>query len=329
VSAVQDVHEISAIGYGFMATKALCTALDLEIFTHLAEGPRTPEQLQARCGAVLPPLRTLLHACAGLGLLVRAGDAYANAPGAQQYLVRGAPRYFGDYFRFQIDRQIYPALAQLGDALRGRPTRPLYALMASPDEAALFSDAQHVGSLGPAHLLAQRVDAAGWRQLLDVAGGSGAFSIALCRRHPQLAATILDFESVLTVAGRQVTLAGLAGRIALLPGEALATAWPGEQDAVLMSYLLSAVPATVHAALLAKAHAALRPGGLLLVHDFVLDPGGDGPRHAALWLLANAISGPQQASFDAAELARAGFEDIQSQALLPGITRLVQARRPA
>ena len=56
-----------------------------------------------------------------------------------------------------------------------------------------FSSAQHSGSLGPARLLAKRLDLKDRRKLLDVGGGSGAYSIALCAANPRLSATILDF----------------------------------------------------------------------------------------------------------------------------------------
>jgi ubiquinone/menaquinone biosynthesis C-methylase UbiE len=329
---LSDVKDLSGIGYGFIASKTLFAALDLELFTHLADGALSADALQRRTEAAPNALRTLLRACTSLGLIGRDGERYYNSPAAAQYLAKTSPRYFGDYFRYQIDRQIYPSLHELGDALKGRPTTPMYARMASPAEAELFSTAQHVGSLGPAHLLAQRLDGSTWTRLLDVAGGSGAFSIALCRRNPQLRATILDFEAVVPIARRFVEQAGLSARISAIAGEALATPWPEGQDAVLMSYLLSAMPAPSFGPLLRKAFQALRPGGALLIHDFMLDEARHGPPHAALWFVANLINGPQQVSFSAGDLATllldSGFAEPQGTDLLEGLTGLLSARKP-
>ena len=121
------------------------------------------------------------------------GDRYFNSPAAAAYLVMKSPLYFGDYFRYQIDRQIYPSFEELGDALNGKPTTPMYARMSSPAEAELFSRSQHVGSLGPAHLLARRVDGSHWTSRLDVAGGSGALMRAYrsrCLHHHYLNGSI-------------------------------------------------------------------------------------------------------------------------------------------
>src|SRR5213078_99986 len=90
--------------------------------------------------------------------------------------------------------------------------------MADAREAERFSRAQHAGSLGPASLLARRVDLSGAGHLLDVAGGSGAFTITLCARFPDLHATILDFPNVATVARRYVAEAGIGDRVEFLPG---------------------------------------------------------------------------------------------------------------
>ena len=331
VRLLSEAKDISDVGYGFMASKVLFAALDLEIFSHLADGPLAVDEIQKRTKAAPNGLRTLLRACTSLGFLGLDGDRYFNSPAAAAYLVMKSPLYFGDYFRYQIDRQIYPSFEELGDALNGKPTTPMYARMSSPAEAELFSRSQHVGSLGPAHLLARRVDGSRWTSLLDVAGGSGAFSIAMCERNPQLRATIIDFPNVVQIAQRYASQSGLAERISTVAGEALATSWPGGQDAVLMSYLLSAMPADTFRPLFEKAWRALKTGGTILVHDFMLDDQRHGPSNAALWFVANSISGPDLVSFSASDLTTilldSGFTAPESTDLLPGLTGLVSARK--
>jgi hypothetical protein len=90
--------------------------------------------------------------------------------------------------------------------------------MDDPEEALSFSRGQHAGSRGPAVMLARTVDLKGARRLLDVGGGSGAFSITLCQRFPGLTATILDFPGVQTPAAAFVRDAGMSDRITFTPG---------------------------------------------------------------------------------------------------------------
>ena len=114
--------------------------------------------------------------------------------------------------------------------------------------------------MGPASLLAKRIDLGDCGRLLDVGGGSGAFTIALCRRNPELTATILDFPGTVETARDYAAAAGLAERIGHLGGNALTTDWPGGQDVVLMSYLWSAVGRDDIANLAGRAFEAPGPG---------------------------------------------------------------------
>lgn len=330
MAAITDVREISRIGYGFMASRALFAALDADLFGHLAAGPKPLEALAADTGLKPGRLRPLLTACVALGLLTREGDRYVNAPASATYLVRTSPAYFGDYFRFQVSRQIYPTLLHLDAALRGERV-DFYSQLRDPQEASAFTRAQHSGSLGPAHVVARLVDLTGARRLLDVAGGSGALSIVLCERTPGLECTIIDFPSVAAVGRGLVRDSGLADRIAFVEGDAREIGWPGDNDVVLMSYLLSAVAESSAHDLLGKAYKALRPGGRLLVHDFVVDDDGTGPPLAALWLLNAVTIDADVASLTPTWLStaatRAGFHDPRITPVVPGTTRLLSASR--
>ncbi len=329
---LKDVRDVSRIGYGFMASKALFAALDLDLFSVFARGPATLDETAAAVGIPAKRLRTLLTAVRALGLVGTDPEGrFINSPAAANFLAKSSPHYYGDYFRFQIDRQVYPHMTDLLPAIHGRAARPFYELTVDPDEARHFSVAQHVGSLGPAHLLSRRLGAVTWRRLLDVAGGTGAFSITLCHRNPALSATILDFPKVCDVAASYLAEAGLPDRIALLRGDARTTDWPDNQDAVIMSYLLSAVAATDLAPLLSRAYASLGPGGTLILHDFMVTDDLAGPASAALWLLFNVVSDPDAPQLTPGMLigaARAaGFVEVEEFELLPGITRAVVARR--
>jgi 2-hydroxy-4-(methylsulfanyl)butanoate S-methyltransferase len=328
-------REIGAIAYGFIASKTLFAALELGLFTALADGPQAIGELAATVAVVPTRLTTLLRALVALGLVVADGDRFANSPAAQRHLVRGAGDDLGEYYRLQIGRQIYPALVHLdaGIAGKGAAFDGFPGLMASTDEATTFTVAQHTGSLQVARTLADRLPLPGARRLLDVGGGSGAFSIAFCERNPELQATLVDFPHVLDIASTYRDAAGLAARIALLDGDATREPWPDGQDVVLLSYLVSALGADEIDDVLAAAHASLRPGGLLVVHDFLLDDDRPGPATTALWFLQYLAWQPDALSFTDAELgawlSHAGFVPGPATVLIPETTKVVLARKEA
>jgi hypothetical protein len=334
VEPLTDVRDISRIAYGFIASKALFAALELDLFSRLLE-PKSIDALARESGIPARRVKTLLATLTALGLVVRDDDRFRNSPASERYLMRGSPASFGEYYRLQVNRQLYPALEHLDAGLAGDASNisvDQEGLLSDPVEAEIFSVAQHAASLGPAIRLATTIDLQESRTLLDVAGGSGAFAITLCRHYPELAATIIDFPNVIEVARRFIADAGLSERIDLTGGNALDTDWPGNQDVVLMSYLLSAVKEDDIPALLASAYRSLRPGGLLIVHDFMLDDDEQGPALAAQWFLLGLALQPDAGSFSAATLsvlvAEQGFTGVSSQTLIPQITKVVVGSKP-
>src|SRR5580704_1389190 len=331
---IEDVREISAITYGFMASKALFSALEFDVFTHIAQGADSTSALAAVTGVAENRLLTLLAALKSVGLVSEAAGRLINAPATSRYLVAGAPGDFRDYVRYVNGAFGYESFRHLDEALRGDrifPDKGWYEGLVYEGGIGgeRFSSAQHTGSLGPARLMAKRVDLEDRGKLLDVGGGSGAYSIAFCAANPRLSATILDFPETVDTAKRYAREAGLADRVANLAGNAVAVDWPGGHDVILMSYVWSAVGEADIAILAKRAVAALPPAGLLLVHDFMVDDAREGPRFAAWYLLGSMLDNPSAVCLTPAYVDRVlrdvGFRVENTEVMLPGITMLTKA----
>ena len=333
---ITDVRDVSKLAYGFMASKALFSALNIELFGLISRGKNSAEEISAATGVPVFRVKTLVAALVSVGVLVQNNDLLENAPATETYLVPGAPAYFGDYYRFQIGGQIYELMNHLDAGLIGDDDGLAYQRMSGwlsdPARAEDFSRAQHAGSLGPAMMMAKRVDLSDATKLLDVAGGTGAYSIEFCKRNEALTATVLDFPTVTAVAERYVAQANMGDRISLLAGDARETDWPDDQDVVLMSYLLSAVDGSDIIPLFERSFSALRPGGQVIVHDFMLDEDRSGPSSAALFFLQYLAHQPDAISFTASDLypllEKTGFEVVSDEVMIPEITKMVSARKP-
>ncbi|MBN7784081.1 methyltransferase domain-containing protein [Ponticoccus gilvus] len=337
MAALETADQVSDIAFGFMGSKALFAALEVGVFTELSRQPSTAAQLAERTAVDADRAETLLTALAGLGLVVGEAGTYSNAPAAEAFLVKGAKHDFGDYLRLQVGRQMYGLLDQIDHALTDRlpedATGSYAEWFSDPEQARLYSRSQHAGSLGPARQVLRRVDLSGARRLLDLGGGTGAFAITLCADNPGLTATIVDFPNVAALGRDYLAEAGLSDRITYVEGNALDCDWPGDQDVVLMSYLFSGVPGEAHAGLLRQAFESLAPGGRLLLHDFVVRADRSGPKLAALWQLQHTAFTPRARSLDAGWLAEAlagaGFTGVEIDDLIPEMTMLATAHKPA
>ena len=153
-----------------------------------------------------------------------------------------------------------------------------------PKEAEVYTDSQHSGSIGPARTLLNIADLSQAKTMLDVGGGSGAWSITLANANPQLNSAVLDFPNVCTVGRHKVAEAGLESQVSFIEGNCLTTEWPEGQDIILMSYLSSSVSGDDLPELYQRAYDCLNPGGQLIVHDFMCEDDRKGPPLAALWV---------------------------------------------
>jgi 2-hydroxy-4-(methylsulfanyl)butanoate S-methyltransferase len=126
--------------------------------------------------------------------------------------------------------------------------------------------------------------------------------------------------------------AGLADRISHIAGNAIAVDWPVGHDVVLMSYVWSAVGEADIAVLAKRAFDALPPGGLVLVHDYMVDDAREGPRFAAWYLLGSVLDNPTAIcltpTYVEQILRDVGFQIGGTEVMLPGITMLTRAGKP-
>ena len=235
---------ISAIAYGFMGSQALFSALELGLFTALADGPLAFDDLANGLGAPAGPLRTLLSTCVALDLINWDGERYGASAASQRFLVRSSRSYVGDYYLRQIDAVLYDRMRLVRGLLRGERVEGLaYAdALDAPEASEDFIRGQHAGSLAPAALLARALDLSGSTYLLDLGGGSGAFAIEAVRRYPKLTAVVYDLPQVTRLTERIIQEAGLERRIACVSGDLREDAWPGGADVILLSYIVSCYP---------------------------------------------------------------------------------------
>lgn len=337
ITPVESAEELSSIAFGFMASKALFTGLHVDIFTLLADGPMTAEELAKASGVPANRIITLTTALASIGVLTyEKGTKLKNSPAADAFLSKKSKYDFGDYLRYQIDQQMYPFLLQLHAVMQGElPDSAISSYqhwMADEEQASVYSESQHAGSLGPGRSLARTVDLSSAEHMLDVGGGTGAMTISLCKAYENLNATIIDFPNVAEIGWRFISEAGLVDRVRYIPGNAVEAEWPGEMDAILMSYLISGVPGEAVTKLLDKAYQSLKPGGRVMIHDFMVEEHRRGPALAALWQLQHMAFTPDAHSLSVGWLKmageKAGFQVDDGQDLIPAMTKLVVLTKP-
>lgn len=314
---------------GFRDSRVLLTAVELDLFTAVGEG--ADAAAVARKLASDPrATESLLNALVALGLLAKHDGTFTNTATSARYLVAGAR----DDSRAAIMHTVYlwPTWSTLTECVRqgtSVATRETGRGDAAWTEA--FIAAMHKNATARAPTLVRVAGVDGVRRVLDLGGGSGAYSIAFAQAKADLAADILDLERVAPIARRHIDAAGLADRVKVRVGDLHDDSYGSGYDLVLLSAICHMLSPQENRAVLAKVRAALAPSGRVVIQDFILNLDKTGPKTGVLFALNMLVGTQAGSSYSEQEytdwLRDAGFAEIRRLAL-PGPTDLVVARRP-
>jgi cyclopropane fatty-acyl-phospholipid synthase-like methyltransferase len=192
-----------------------------------------------------------------------------------------------------------------------------------------FIAAMDHGARGRVRAMVQAVGVNGTRRMLDLGGGSGAYSIAFAKAAPELHSEIIDLPEVVPIAQKHIADAGLAHRITVRSGNMLSVELlPRGYDFVLLSSICHMFSPEENRALFARARAALAPDGRIAICDFIADPDKATPRSAALFALNMLVATRGGATYSEPEyrawLKDAGFSEIK-RIRMPGPVNLMVA----
>ncbi|MHB8810707.1 MAG: methyltransferase [Desulfobulbaceae bacterium] len=296
-----SVGQLLATSSAYWRGCALQAGVRLGVFTALHEGPAQLEEIAARIDADSRGTELLLNALAAMGLLVKEGRFYGNAPAAREYLSRASDKYLGHIILHH--HHILDGWAQLDQAVkRGAPVRKRSYGEAVERESFLLGMYNLAMNIAPR--LCPQVNLAGRRRLLDLGGGPGTYAIHFCLANPGLSAVIYDLSTTEPFARQTVGKFGLAERIAFAGGDFNEDPISGgPYDVAWLSHILHSHGPDECRRIIERTVAAMAPGGLILIHEFILENTGDAPEFPALFSLNMLVNNPAGRSYTEEELS--------------------------
>lgn len=291
---------LNDLTWAYRASRTLQTACLLKVFTHLAQHPLTSEELANCCEAPADRLEKLLIACCALGLLKRERIRWCNSDLSDKYLVEGRPPYQGNIILHAFN--VWNVWTSLPYDLVKDATK------AAGGEHTNFILGMHNLTMGGrGDLFLKAVDLSGRKNLLDVGGGPGTYSIFACGKYPDLHATVFDIPDTIAIAREVVAAEHMIDRITLRGADWDTDDFGSGFDAVLMSNILHG-PESGAANKLQKAYRCMESGGLLAIQEFLLNDTKTGPSIPALF---NVMVGAYSRGELFGVLEKAGFDEIQ------------------
>ena len=332
-----DTTRLQRLARSYAETAVFYAAIDLELFTHVSRGADSIASL-ADAMAITPlNAERLVVAALALGLLERdEAGALRNAADCEKFMVKDSPRYAGAWMTFT--RHEVPDWFALTDRLRDT-TPPselgMYADL-TVERARKYHRATASIGMGAGRRFCRHVDLTGRTRLLDLGGGSGAYSINAVQTFEGLEAIVLDLEPVTVVTAEYLAEHGVADRVATHAADFVNDPLPAGCDVAVMASNLPIYSAENIAKVVRKTFEVLEPGGEMHLIGETLNPDGIGPIDAALWGMAEVNYGASGSGGRAHSVTEcigyfeaAGFVDVTNVEFVPHTLTRTTGRKPA
>ena len=263
-------EQINELSRQFWNSAVLRAGIKLGVFPLLNDQSLSASQVAEHLQAAPRFVEAFLESCTILGLLQKTGDTYANAPMASAFLIPGKLDYVGNLVLHITN--YWHTWGNLDTLIReGRTELPFEnGYTDAPTYWTDYMEGQHNrATAGQGQNLAASVDLSGCRKLLDLGGGAGSYSMALCEANPMLHATVVDVKEPLEIAAPLIREQNLQNQITLVEGDIEKIALDRDYNAVLISGVVLIKSEADCRHIFRRAYDALLPGGIIIVQDFM------------------------------------------------------------
>lgn len=314
------------IATGFMAAKFLFAANEIGLFEALASGPASLQEIADRISVPSRTAGIVTAAMMSLGLIEQEGGRYRNSAPVAAFLAGNPSLNLRPMLQY-FDAISYPVWQNLSQAVRLDGGQGRFAKFDQAQQQ-IYSAGVEAFTAPVAAALPVAYDFNSHRRLLDVAGGTGSFLVALLRHCPALRGTLFELPQVCTVARQRLANEPERTRIDIVEGDLFSGALPSDHDIVVVANAVHMFSAAHNLELMRKSRAAVQPGARLLLVDLWTDPTHSNPAAAALMSGAFLLTSGEGQTYSEQEaddwLNQTGWRKRERKALA-GATSLIVA----
>ncbi|WP_022667825.1 methyltransferase [Desulfospira joergensenii] len=300
------------ISGAYWQTCTLHAGVELDLFSRISRGTCTVKDLAGEVKADERGLAMLLDALSAMDLLEKKEDRYRNTPEAEMFLSRESPGYVG--FMIRHHHHLVESWSKLDEAVKtGLPVRKR-ASYGEEERRESFLMGMFNNAMATAPLLVPGIDLSSRTRLLDLGGGPGTYAVHFCMQNPGLTAAVYDLETTRPFAEKIIKQFSMEDRVEFMPGDYLTQPVTGSFDVAFLSHILHGESPEDCRGIIEKAVKVLEPGGMIIVHEFILDNTRDRPLFPALFSLNMLLGTRGGQAYSQEELVRmlesAGVKEI-------------------
>jgi ubiquinone/menaquinone biosynthesis C-methylase UbiE len=303
--------------WGTRIALALIAAVDLDVFTAIAQGKKTAADVAKSLNVPQRGIERLLDSLTGIGYLTKRGSKYGLTPIADTFLVRTKHTYMGAMAK--ESQMTVPLWLQLADVIRsGKPAAAVDSEEGRkffPELVKAIFPMTYSGALGFVHSL-PKAKLKKISRVLDVAAGSGAWSLPFAQAIPTVRVTALDYPEVTPVTREYAQNFRVADRYDYVEGNLRQLDFGNQQyDVVMLGHIIHSEGEKWGRELINKSYKALKPGGMLVIAEMIPNDTRTGPVFPLLFGLMMVIATEEGDVFTMAQykpwLKQAGFKNLK------------------
>ncbi|MFA6009226.1 MAG: methyltransferase [Desulfobacteraceae bacterium] len=315
----------------YWKTCALHTGVKLELFSVIGNGALTVEYVAQKINGDEHGVGTLLNALCAMDLLVKENELYKNSVFSLKFLVKESPDYTG--FIIMHHHHLVDSWNRMSESvLSGKPCRQKVSTSVETERESFLMGMFNI-AMGLAPSFAKEIDLSEKKRFLDFGGGPGTYAIHFCMENPGMTGTVFDLPTTRVFAERTIERFGLKDRIDFAEGSYVDETVHLEKvyDVAWISHNLHGEGPDEAARVVRHAVSAVKPGGMVFIHEFILNNEKTGPLFPALFSINMLLGTEKGRAYSEQELVamleRNGVVDVKRIDLKAAVTSAVVCGR--
>lgn len=278
---INSPEGIRDLANAFRESRLLLSAFELKIFTVLDKHLMTSEEVSTKINTETRATDRLMNALCGMGLLRKVKGKFYNTDLSSKYLVEGKPEFMGNLYH---TNHLWKTWSYLTDSVKQGSSFKGDQNKKEKDEwVEAFIGAMHYRGVNQGKVLSMMIDLSNIKKMLDVGGGSAAFSMEIVKKNSSIKAAVLDLPHVIPLTKKYVSEAGLLDNFNFIEGDYLTKDFEDDYDLILLSAIVHINSYEQNKMLIKRCADALNKNGMIIISDFVMNDDRTQPFHGALF----------------------------------------------
>jgi 2-polyprenyl-3-methyl-5-hydroxy-6-metoxy-1,4-benzoquinol methylase len=278
---IKSPEDIRDIANSFRESRVLLSAFELKIFTVLDKHMMTSEEVSKKINTDLRATDRLMNALCAIGILKKVKGKFYNNDLSSKYLVEGKPEFMGNLYH---TNHLWNTWSYLTDSVKkGSSFKGDQNKKEKDNWVEAFIGAMHYRGVNQGKILSMMIDLSNVKRMLDVGGGSAAFSMEIVKKNPSIKAVVLDLPHVIPLTKKYVSEAGLLNNFGFVEGDYLTKDFGSGYDLILLSAIVHINSYEQNKMLVKKCADAINKNGMIIISDFIMNEDRTQPVHGALF----------------------------------------------